>query len=249
MRQGQNWLTIGKVVFGGLLIGAGSFLAFHASTNGSSTAKGYAVSIAHAQQGSGNSSAYTATWQANKLLAINTANLPIKFADNSSRQWLAIGPAEWQVTYKDGNGVTLATETWDIPQFITNQGQSCYVGGAATGACQPAGANAGTYLWGIANTSATGATNTAYKNMSFGIFNTSDSSHFYDNSSTNGRFQGQGATAQTNNNNNVEGFYSPGAYGWFAGALGADASGNDYTEAAGIMMPLQWNVTGTLFAN
>jgi hypothetical protein len=247
MRNGQNWLMVGKVVFGGLLIGAGSFLAFHAGTNGSSTANGYAVSIAHAQQGAGNSSAYCAKWTADKLITIDTSGLKIGgTATTSTKRLFAIGPQHWTVSYYTyagsgacGGGDLLATENWDA-----TTPPACYTGTA----CSPSGANSHQYLFGLVAPNQTGGINTDYANMTFGVKDWNDNGLF---STTNPRFVGPGAVGNTNLGTNIEGYYASGAYGWIAGAFDGDSGtgGRDYTEAAGIMMPLQWNVTGTLYAN
>ncbi len=240
MKRGHDWATVAKVIFGGLLIGAGGFLAFH--TNKISTSKGYAVSIAHAQSGSGNSSAYTANWQASKLLAVDTSNLFIEFANTSPRDLFAIGPAQWTVTYKDSNGLTLATETWDAPTP-----PMCY----NTTACNPSGANAHQYLFGLVAPANSAGVNTVYSSPAanyYKVVNWDDGNLF---TATNPRFVGPGAVGETNVNTNTDGYWATGAYGWTAGkADGAgQTGGRDYTVAAGVMIPLQWNVTGTLFAN
>ncbi|HSX42392.1 MAG TPA: hypothetical protein VLE93_03540 [Candidatus Saccharimonadales bacterium] len=244
--KGQT-LTIAKVAIGGLLIGAGLFLAFH--TNNLSTSKGYAVSIAHAQQGSGNQSTYCANWQATKLLAINTTNLVVGTSNTSTRKLFAIGPAEWQVTYKDGvldpntkicGGVTLATETWDAPTVPTNcyqnDGTACFA--------------TNSYLFGLVAPAGTPGINTNYSTMGFSIVDSTNSGLSYK-VGDNHRFVGPGAVGDTNQQDNIGGFYSSGAYGWIAGNFDGDAhnGGNDFTEAAGLMMPLKWNVSGTLYAN
>ncbi len=244
MQRGVHWLDGAKILVGIGLIAVGSWLIFRPQSPAKVT--GFGATIAHAQLGSGSNNTYTASWQATKLLAIDTTNLGFVFSNTNNQKEIAIGPAEWQVTYKDSSNNTIATETWNIPNppFCFN--------GAGT-QCSPSGANAQQYLYGlVAPSSGAGQNATFFNNPVnpnyFKIVSTTDAG-LYVTTGINNRFWGSGAAGLTNNNSNIEGFRASGGYGWVAGAFNGDAhnGGNDYVEAAGIMMPLQWNVSGTIY--
>lgn len=177
------------------------------------------------------SGTYTANWTATNVLAINTNNLPIAYNDTSSRTWMAIGVSGWHVDYLSGS-TKIASEDWSAPDPV------CY---KSMSTCVPGGANAGSYLYGIVSE----YNMTQYLNMTIQSISPTDS-RLYDTSSVNPRFQGPGAVGQTNSSSNIEGFYTSGAYGWAAGAVTGNAS-RDYRTAVGVMIPLKWTVSGTLY--
>lgn len=177
---------------------------------------------------------YEADWQAEQVLAIRTDNLPIEYSNTSSRKWMAIGPSAWSVKFYTGSGGSrslAATETWTAPDF------HCY---EAANPCKNGGANAGTYLFGIASEHKMAS----YKAMTVASMPWNDD-RIWNTTSVNPRFQGPGAVGQTNQSDNIEGFYSPGAYGWFAGKV-TENTARDNIMAVGMMIPLQWKVVGTL---
>jgi hypothetical protein len=214
-----NKQIITKAVLGILFIAAGILLSTATGT------KPLEVKPAQA------ASQYRAEWKATKLLSIYTGNLRVKYANTSSRKWLAIGPAEWKVEYYNG-ATKVAEETW------TTGNPNCY---SATNPCAPGGANAGSYLWGIASESRMDL----YRAMTIEKKNVDDPL-LYDTSSVNRRFQGPGAVGETNQGDNIEGFYTAGAYGWFAGNVSNCEGCRQRTAAVGTMIPLKWTVQGQL---
>lgn len=178
---------------------------------------------------------YSTDWKATKFLSIYTGGLRVNYSNTSSRKWMAIGPAEWKVDYYDGTGpgrTLLARETW------TTKTPDCY----RTDNCRPNGSNAGAFIYGIVSENDMGS----YKNMTIEKKDWNDPL-LWDVTSVNPRFQGPSAVGETNQSDNIEGFYVPGAYGWFAGTVTECNGCRSYTTAAGVMIPAQWTVTGELY--
>jgi|GEM_PF-6605407 len=185
---------------------------------------------------------YSADWQASKLFAIQTQNLPVEFNNTSPRDLFAYGVAEWKVDFYEGTGqgrTLMARETWTTPT------PNCYQYGipefpAPESPCAPGQSNAGAYLYGIVSEYKM----RPYRRMTIEKVNVDDS-RLYLSQGTNPRFAGPGAVAETNQDDNIDGFYSTGAYSWWAGKFGE--AGRDAEMAGGIMLPLKWTVTGELY--
>lgn len=178
---------------------------------------------AHAAGGGG--SDYTGDWVASKLYQL-------MYTDNADNQSSAnaIGVAEWKVTYNDSTGAELARETWDGPvgntikldysNIVNNVGcRATFDKTKWLGGCYSNIDDGSAYHYTL-NTVDTGTLNVFSKNSSAG-----------DKVSA----QGTGVFCVSGNC-----FNTSGAYGFIRNTTGGT------TTQTGVMMPLEWKVTGHL---
>jgi len=267
MQEGLKPAYIAKLIVGGLLIGAGVFLSLQ--SNKTLLSKGTSVPTAHADI----TTTYCASWQATKLLTVNTTNLP--GGGNNLRKVFAIGPAEWTVNYTDGAydpsrgclGSSVASETWDIP---TNNGDTpnCY-----TAANYPIPVGVGNPCQGKYLFALVGGGGTQYQNMKYSTLNYNDNilsndRYLVNNSpicqtlaAYNDSFVGPGALAANVGKTSTgvgctggstiqggAGWFASGTYGWTTTPPTSTLINGTVTTniTAGLMMPLEWNVSGTI---
>lgn len=179
-------------------------------------------------------------WQATSLL---TMTVPWSRGSTSGSSVVALGPASWHVDYFQ-DGTKVYQEDWSVPPVA-----NCYSASDTTNpdsVCN--GDSHSQWLWGV---SGSNAGNASPKKFTFGIDKNLNDAALFSNKVDAGKQAlggGQGSSPFINDNDtgnqnaNVE---TTGMYGWFFGSY----DGNPALASpigAGVMMPLQWTVTGSI---
>jgi len=239
-------LTPSKKILAGLLLAAAGLLVISST----SLTKSKPTSI----QAAGTPD-ITTDWTATKLLAIHPSNADGWTGGVGKKTWFAIGPAEWQVVYKE-SGVATYKETWSLPVPSTAPSAAALLSSCfqSANACDKnhldangAGIVAESFLWGTVLDPKT--PNGGDITLNFDVLGPNDPKLFatrnpnpndklqYGNRG--GRGLGQGTVVEDANGRGNLSYYTTGAYGWIFGEVDAGSVKN-----SGVAIPLKWHVDG-----
>lgn len=182
------------------------------------------------------SETYTTTWTATKLITVDSAG---GWRDVGILRNVPIGVAEWQVDARAGvGGAQLFSETWKVPADNEILFDPATQNTTGTGFNQAE--------WIFANHIAVfGDTpdggKVRYKFQSPSILNPG-----YKYTKDNAKVGGNGVQCATTTDSNC--LMSRGSYGWEVyHSLSNLGSSRGRISASGVMMPLKWVVTGTIY--
>jgi len=180
------------------------------------------------------------TWKATKLLALDVVNP----TSGTSKNTIALGPAEWQVTYntrdEGGTLVPVYTETWSIPTYD----EKCY---EISYDCNAASKMNEHWLWGSSTYGLhpTQINRNQLATTTFGLRTVETASQ-----DIRGTLQSNGSAFLRTFSSTTTQFntflQTVGAYGWQLMAETTDGPAAGFkTLRTGTMIPLEWTVTGS----